>query len=199
DLDRAIVVGQRSYGKGLVQQTFNLPYNSLVKVTVAKYFTPSGRCIQALDYAHKDATGKTLKFADSLITKFNTKTGRSVYDGNGVYPDVFVEDSKLSPITISILNKNLFFDFANEYRRKHASIPPAENFKISDAEYDQFVLSLATKDYSYVSRTERLLSDLREEAEKENKIASTAQLIFLYGSYFDAISTKIYRFLRLIS
>src|SRR5690606_269356 len=88
DLDRAIIVGQRSFGKGLVQQTFSLPYNSLVKVTVAKYFTPSGRCIQALDYSHKDLNGKTPKFADSLAHKFSTRAGRSVYDGNGVYPDV---------------------------------------------------------------------------------------------------------------
>ena len=170
DLDRAIIVGQRSYGKGLVQQTFNLPYNSLVKVTVAKYFTPSGRCIQALDYAHKDANGKTLRFADSLANKFSTKMGRSVYDGNGVYPDVFVENTKLSPVTVSILTKNLFFDYANEYKRKRSSIGPAASFKISDADYDLFVASLANKDYSYISRTERLLSDLREEAEKENKL-----------------------------
>ena len=170
DLDRAIIVGQRSYGKGLVQQTFNLPYNSLVKVTVAKYFTPSGRCIQALDYAHKDANGKTLRFADSLANKFSTKMGRNVYDGNGVYPDVFVENAKLSPITMSILSKNLFFEYANEYRKTHSSIGPAGSFKLSDADYDQFVASLASKDYSYISRTERLLSDLRAEAEKENKL-----------------------------
>jgi carboxyl-terminal processing protease len=170
DLDRAIIVGQRSYGKGLVQQTFNLPYNSLVKVTVAKYFTPSGRCIQALDYAHKDANGKTLKFADSLAHKFSTKVGRSVYDGNGIYPDVFVDNNKLSPVTVSLLSKNLFFDYANEYKKKNKSIPAAVSFKITDADYEQFTNSLAGKDYSYVSRTERLLSDLKEEAEKENKL-----------------------------
>lgn len=170
DLDRAIIVGQRSYGKGLVQQTFNLPYNSLVKVTVAKYFTPSGRCIQALDYAHKDANGKTLKFADSLANKFSTKAGRSVYDGNGVYPDVFLENNKFSPVTVSILSKNLFFDYANEYKKRNKTITPAANFKISDADYEQFTASLANKDFSYISRTERLLSDLREEAAKENKL-----------------------------
>ena len=170
DLDRAVIVGQRSYGKGLVQQTFNLPYNSLVKVTVAKYFTPSGRCIQALDYAHKDANGKTLKFADSVMNKFSTKVGRSVYDGNGVYPDVFVENAKLSPVTMSILSKNLFFDYANDYKKRNKSIAPAASFKITDEDYDQFVTSLSDKDYSYISRTERLLSDLRAEAEKENKL-----------------------------
>jgi carboxyl-terminal processing protease len=170
DLDRAIIVGQRSYGKGLVQQTFNLPYNSLVKVTVAKYFTPSGRCIQALDYAHKDASGKTLKFADSLMNKFNTKIGRNVYDGNGIYPDVLVNAPKLSPLTISLANKYLFFDYANNYKKNNKTIAPAAAFQITDTDYTQFVSSLAGKDYSYVSRTERLLSDLRSEAEKENKL-----------------------------
>jgi carboxyl-terminal processing protease len=171
DLDRAVVVGQRSYGKGLVQQTFNLPYNSLVKVTVAKYFTPSGRCIQALDYAHKDANGKTPKFADSLMNKFNTKIGRNVYDGNGIYPDIIVKSAKLSPITISLANKYLFFDYANNYKKSNKTIAPAAAFQLTDNEYAQFVSSLAGKDYSYLSRTERLLSDLRTEAEKENKLA----------------------------
>jgi carboxyl-terminal processing protease len=172
DLDRAIIVGQRSYGKGLVQQTFTLPYNSLVKVTVAKYFTPSGRCIQALDYAHKDADGKTLKFADSLMTKFNTKVGRNVYDGNGIYPDVVVPLTKFSPITTSVLTKNLFFDYANDFKKRNKTIAPAASFQLSDADYNQFVVSMAGKDYSYTSKTERLLSDLREEAEKENKLVA---------------------------
>ncbi|TDQ09753.1 S41 family peptidase [Pedobacter metabolipauper] len=172
DLDRAIIVGQRSYGKGLVQQTFNLPYNSLVKVTVAKYYTPSGRCIQALDYAHKDADGTTHKFADSVMTKFNTKMGRNVFDGNGVYPDVFVTNAKPSPITVSIVTKNLFFDFANAYKKNNKAIAPAASFQLTDADYNQFVSSMAGKDYSYTSSTERLLSDLRAEAEKENKLAA---------------------------
>jgi len=170
DLDRGIIVGQRSYGKGLVQQTFNLPYNSLVKVTVAKYFTPSGRCIQALDYAHKDAEGKTLKFADSLATKFNTKAGRNVYDGNGIYPDVVVAATKPSPVTVSIVSKNLFFDYANDFKKRNKSISGPESFQLSDAEYNLFVAAMAGKDYSYTSRTERLLSDLRTEAERENKL-----------------------------
>ncbi|RZK76208.1 MAG: peptidase S41, partial [Pedobacter sp.] len=172
DLDRAIIVGQRSYGKGLVQQTFNLPYNSMVKVTVAKYFTPSGRCIQALDYAHKDANGGTSKFADSVMNKFNTVAGRSVYDGNGVYPDVFLPATKPSPITASILSKGLFFDYANNYKKKNKAISAAGSFQLSDADYNEFVTSMAGKDYSYISQTERLLTDLRAEAEKENKIAA---------------------------
>lgn len=172
DLDRAVVIGQRSFGKGLVQQTFNLPYNSLVKVTVAKYYTPSGRCIQALDYAHKDKSGAAEKFADSVMTPYNTKAGRTVYNGNGVFPDVFVEPTKISPITISLLNKNLFFDYANSYKKSHSAVLDIKSFQLTDADYTQFVSSLANKDYNYVSRTERLLTELKTEAEKENKISA---------------------------
>lgn len=170
DLDRAVIVGQRSYGKGLVQQTFNLPYNSLVKVTVAKYFTPSGRCIQAIDYSRKGEGGKRVKIADSLITRFSTKGGRNVYNGNGIYPDVFVDAKKYSPITISLISKNLFFDFANKYKKNNKTVAQAADFKVSDSEYEQFVNSLADKDYRYTSNAERLLSDLRTEAEKENNL-----------------------------
>lgn len=172
DLDRAVVVGQRSYGKGLVQQAFNLPYNSLVKITVAKYYTPSGRCIQALDYAHKDARGRAEKFADSLMKAFKTKAGRTVYDGNGIYPDLPVTASKLSPIALALLNKSLFFDYANAYRKNHQQIAIAKSFQLSDTDYDAFVNTLANKDYSYVSSSEKLLTDLTAAAQKENKLSS---------------------------
>lgn len=170
DLDRAIIVGQRSYGKGLVQQTFNLPYNSLVKVTVAKYFTPSGRCIQAMDYAHKNFNGETLKIADSLMTRFNTKIGRNVYDGSGIYPDVVVNSTKPSPVAISLVNKHLFFDFANNYKKNNKNIAAAANFQLTENEFNEFVSSLAGKDYAYVSTAERLIADLRAEADKDNKL-----------------------------
>ena len=169
DLDRAVVIGQRSYGKGLVQQTFNLPYNSLVKVTVAKYFTPSGRCIQAMDYAHKNEDGQSVKFADSLMKPFNTKGGRTVYNGNGVYPDIFVEPATYSPITISIVNKNLFFDYANAYKKTHPTLQNTKTFQLNDNDYTQFVSSLTGKDYSYVANTEKMLAELKAAAEKENK------------------------------
>ena len=172
DLDRGIVVGQRSYGKGLVQQTFNLPYNSLVKVTVAKYYTPSGRCIQALDYAHKKQDGSAGKFADSTLKAFGTKAGRTVYDGNGVFPDIEVEASKYSPITISLFTKNLFFDYANSFKKANKTVASAKDFQISDANYTQFLASLSDKDYTYTSRTERLLNELKNEAERENKSAT---------------------------
>ncbi|WP_421945747.1 S41 family peptidase [Pedobacter sp.] len=171
DLDRAIVIGQRSYGKGLVQQTFNLPYNSLVKVTVAKYYTPSGRCIQKLDYAHRNADGSVDRFADSTITMYQTRGGRNVYSGNGVYPDIPVSADKLSPITIAMLNKSLFFNYANQFRKDKPAVQSAKTFQISDADYTAFSASLAEKDLTYQSRTERLLTELRYEADKENKTA----------------------------
>jgi len=170
DLDRGVIVGQRSYGKGLVQQTFNLPYNSLVKVTVAKYFTPSGRCIQAIDYSPKTAGKNNGKMADSLLVKFNTRTGRSVYNGSGVYPDVQIEARKLSPLTIALVTKSMFFDYANAYKKAHTTISGPADFHLTDEEYADFVNSLDGKDYSYTSASERLLSQLKLEAEKEHKL-----------------------------
>lgn len=170
DLDRGVIVGQRSYGKGLVQQTFSLPYSSLVKVTVAKYFTPSGRCIQAVDYSTKNAGNKNSKMADSLLAKFNTRTGRSVYNGSGIYPDVSVVPSKYSPITLSLIGKSMFFDYANNYKKTHPAIAAATAFQLSDEEYLAFVNTLDGRDYSYTSNAERLLAELKTEAEKEQKL-----------------------------
>lgn len=184
DLDRAVVIGQRSFGKGLVQQTFNLPYNSLVKVTVAKYYTPSGRCIQALDYTHRDSEGMVLKVADSLITEYKTKTGRLVYDGSGIYPDIFIKPLKYSLITQTLATKYHIFDFATQYRIEHTSISDPGNFKLSDADYDKFIAFLSKRDYNYNTRTERLLNDLREEADKESKYSDIKQEL-------DALKAKV--------
>ncbi len=184
DLDRAVVIGQRSFGKGLVQQTFNLPYNSLVKVTVAKYYTPSGRCIQALDYTHRDSEGMVLKVADSLITEYKTKTGRLVYDGSGIYPDIFIKPLKYSLITQTLASKYHIFDFATQYRVEHVSIPDPRDFKLSDADYNKFIVFLSKRDYNYNTRTERLLNDLREEANKENKYSDI-------GPELDALKAKV--------
>src|SRR6202000_2081883 len=132
DLDRAVIIGQRSYGKGLVQQTFNLPYNSLVKITIAKYFIPSGRSIQALDYTHRKADGSVVRVADSLMHEYKTKDGRSVYDGGGIYPDIFIKKDLFAPITQKLLGKLLIFDCATYYREKHSKIADARTFTLSD-------------------------------------------------------------------
>jgi carboxyl-terminal processing protease len=184
DLDRAVIIGQRSFGKGLVQQTFNLPYNSLVKVTVAKYYTPSGRCIQALDYTHRDSEGSVVKVADSLITEYKTKAGRSVYDGSGIYPDIFVKPFKYNLITQTLASKYHIFDYATLYRNERATIPDAREFKLTDTEYAKFVSYLSTRDYNYNTRTERILNDLRDEAEKESKMTDIR-------NEFDALKAKV--------
>src|SRR4029078_6040245 len=112
DLDRGIIIGQRTFGKGLVQTTRQLSYNSQLKITTAKYYVPSGRCIQALDYTHRNEDGSVGHVPDSLITPFKTKLGRTVYDGGGVLPDVVLDPTKYSNIALSLLNKNLIFDYA---------------------------------------------------------------------------------------
>ncbi|HEY0053896.1 MAG TPA: S41 family peptidase [Pedobacter sp.] len=185
DLDRAVVIGQRSYGKGLVQQTFDMPYNSLVKVTVAKYYTPSGRCIQALDYANRATDGTVEKVADSLITEYKTKGNRSVYDGSGVYPDIAVAAFKPSPISQTLLSKYFIFDYATLYRKQKPSIPDPKSFKLTDAEYNEFVSYLSDKDYNYSTHTERILNDLKAEAEKEQKLTEIKP-------EFEALKSKVF-------
>ncbi|MFM2206319.1 MAG: hypothetical protein RL213_294 [Bacteroidota bacterium] len=167
ELDRAVVVGQRSFGKGLVQQTYNLSYNTLLKVTIAKYYTPSGRCIQALDYSHRSKEGNVSKVADSLITEFKTKGGRSVFDGSGVYPDVYTDPDYLSEVTASLLSNYLIFDYAGEYFRRHTSIPAARDFSLTDQEYESFTQFLQGKNYSYTDRSETRLEDLKKALESD--------------------------------
>ncbi len=184
DLDRAVVIGQRSFGKGLVQQTFNLPYNSLVKVTVAKYYTPSGRCIQALDYTHRDTEGTVVKVADSLITEYKTKSGRSVYDGSGIFPDVFIKPLRYSLITQTLISKYHIFDYATQYRNLKASISDPKSFRLNDSDYNEFIAFLSKRDYGYDTKVEKLLNELRDEAEKENKSVALKP-------EFDALKAKV--------
>jgi carboxyl-terminal processing protease len=169
DLDRAVIIGQRSFGKGLVQQTFNLPYNSLVKITVAKYYTPSGRCIQALDYTHRNEDGSVDKVPDSLMTAYKTKIGRSVYNGSGIYPDVYVEPYKFHQITQVLVTKYYIFDYATEFVKKHPTIAPANNFQMSDADYQNFTSYLDGKDYNYETPTEQTMLDLKKDAVRDKK------------------------------
>lgn len=168
DLDRAAIVGQRSFGKGLVQQTRDLTYNAKLKVTVAKYYIPSGRCIQALDYTHKDEDGRVEKVPDSLITAFKTKGGRIVYDGAGIMPDVIMEQQKLNHITLTLINKNHFFNYATQYVLNHGKINSVKDFQLSDQEYASFVEYLKDKDVSYKTDSERALEELKKQSEEES-------------------------------
>ncbi|MFN8353864.1 MAG: S41 family peptidase [Spirosomataceae bacterium] len=167
DYDRGVLLGQRSFGKGLVQITRDLSYNAKFKVTTAKYYIPSGRCIQAIDYSHRNPDGSVGKVPDSLRSAFTTKNGRTVYDGGGITPDVEVPKQPASAIANALSNKGYLFDYANKYRFEHASIKPAKEFVVTDAEYQDFVKWLADKDYTYTTQVERELNDLEASAKKE--------------------------------
>lgn len=174
DLDRGIIIGQRTFGKGLVQTTRPLSYGAQLKVTTAKYYIPSGRCIQALDYSHRNDDGSVGKIPDSLITQFKTKSGRTVYDGGGVMPDFVTDVRQLSPISQSLLLKYLLFDYATMYRNTHPSIAPAKEFHLSDAEYAEFVKWISAKDYDYETKSEKILDDFKTTAEKEKYFSAAA-------------------------
>ena len=175
DLDRAVVIGSRSFGKGLVQNILPLTYNSQMKVTVSKYYIPSGRCIQALDYAHRDENGRATKVPDSLKTAFKTRNGRVVYDGFGIEPDVEIVDSSMvGNITVALVRNMLIFDYATDYAKKHSSILPAADFEITDEIYADFTDFLKDKKYEYSTSTEKALELLKEAAKDEKYIESIA-------------------------
>jgi carboxyl-terminal processing protease len=177
DYDRGVIIGQKSYGKGLVQSTRPLPYNSQIKLTVAKYYTPSGRCIQAIDYSHRNEDGSVSKFADSLKTAFKTKNGRTVYDGGGVTPEIIVEKKDPSQIAMSLVGKSHIFNFATKYAFEHKTIVSAKDFKLTDTEYADFVKFVSDKDYDYKTKVESNLEELISTAKKEE--------------YYDGIKDKI--------
>ncbi len=167
DLDRGVVLGQRTFGKGLVQTTRPLSYNTQLKVTTAKYYIPSGRCIQSLDYSHHNEDGSVGKVADSLMRPFKTKAGRTVYDGGGILPDIVLEQNKFSNISQSLMNKYLIFDYATEYRVKHETILPVKEFQLDESDFSGLVAFLSDKEYDYVTKSEKALEDLKLNAEKE--------------------------------
>jgi carboxyl-terminal processing protease len=154
DLDRGVIIGTRTFGKGLVQNTRPLSYGTQVKITTAKYYTPSGRCIQALDYSHRNEDGSVGVVADSLKKEFKTKNGRKVYDGGGVAPDIIVEHKNYSKITESLLTKQLIFDFATRYRASHPSIASAKEFRLTDKDFEDFKQYITGKEYDYSTASE---------------------------------------------
>lgn len=167
DYDRGVLVGQKTFGKGLVQATRPLTYNSQLKITTAKYYIPSGRCIQAIDYSNRNEDGSVGKVPDSLKVVFKTRNGRVVYDGGGVDPDIVVNLGFLPPIAVSLISKGLIFDYATEYYYHHATIASSQDFKLTDAEYNDFVIWLNDKDYDYTTRVENSIDELIKQAKKE--------------------------------
>lgn len=167
DYDRAVIVGEKSFGKGLVQLSKPLPYNAMVKYTTAKYYTASGRCIQVLDYTHRRADGSAGPVPDSLKQAFKTKNGRTVFDGGGIDPDVKVDAREMASITSALLANGFVFDFATQYAHEHKTIAEPRLFSLSDAEYAEFVAWMKGKKLSYASELDTQLQELEEMAKKE--------------------------------
>lgn len=168
DLDRAIILGTRTYGKGLVQTTRPIPYNGMLKVTTAKYYIPSGRCIQAIDYSNRNEDGSVGRIPDSLTTEFATRAGRKVRDGGGIQPDIESKDERGAAITLNLAEGNYIFDYVNQYYRKHPSIAPVSTFKVTDAEYQDFLTYVKSRNFKYESQSKKSLNRLKEILETEN-------------------------------
>ena len=166
DLDRGVVMGSRSFGKGLVQRPLNLSYGTQVKVTISRYYTPSGRCIQALDYAHKDENGKAIKKAQNEFTAFKTKIGRTVYDGGGVLPDVEISETKTANITDAVVKKDGIFNFATQLYYKNPNVTGIP--LVSDADFANFKTYLKQEKISLDTETNKALKNVLESAKKEN-------------------------------
>ena len=183
DLDRAVIMGDRSYGKGLVQTTREVPYEGLLKVTIARYYIPSGRLIQAIDYSHRNPDGTVARIPDSLTNVFTTAGGRTVRDGGGITPDIKVQYPEISRITYNVVRDNWAFDFANKYAATHPSIPPVGEFVITDSIYNDFKASIDPAKFNYDKVCETILTNLREAAKIEGYMTDSlsAQLDVLEG------------------
>lgn len=171
DLDRAVIVGQRTFGKGLVQTSRPLKYNAQLKVTTAKYYIPSGRCIQALDYSHRNEDGSVGVVPDSLISEYKTRNGRLVYDGGGVRPDFEVEPEMLSEITLQLYTQNMIFNYATRYRNEHPSIEAPDKFTVSDPVYDSFKRFVENQDFEFKTASEQAFDELVKMARREKYYA----------------------------
>ena len=167
DYDRAVIIGEKSYGKGLVQLSRPLSYNAQIKITTAKYYTPTGRCIQVLDYSHRREDGSVASIPDSIKKEFKTTKGRTVYDGGGIDPDVVVDNPEASNITQVLYVNGYIFDYGTLYASKHETISDAKTFSLTDAEYQEFVNWIKTKEYNYRSPMEIKLSHLIKESKAE--------------------------------
>lgn len=178
DLDRAVIMGSRSFGKGLVQATRPLPYDGLLKVTTAKYYIPSGRLIQAIDYSHRNPDGSVARTPDSLTNVFKTANGREVRDGGGITPDVKIEYGKGNRLTYNIVRDNWAFDFANKYAMEHSSVPSPEDFVVTDTLFDAFKKFINPKDFEYDKTCETMLANLKNVAETEGYLNDSTKTEF---------------------
>lgn len=175
DLDRAVIVGNRTYGKGLVQTLRNLPYNSTMKITTSKYYIPSGRCIQAIDYSKRNADGSIARTPDSLTHVFYTSAGREVRDGGGIRPDIEIVEEKVPNILFYLVNEDMVFDYATLYRIKHPQIAAIEEFELTDADYEEFKAMLKKRNFTYDRQSEAVLKNLKELAEFEGYMENASE------------------------
>ena len=175
DLDRAVIVGERSFGKGLVQATREMPYDGLLKLTTAKYYIPSGRCIQAIDYAHRGEDGRVARIPDSLTTVFHTRNGREVRDGGGIRPDFDVKEDPISVLCMRLVAEDLFSQYANKYFREHEHIAPASQFHLTDAEYEDFKKYVIEKGVKYDMRSRSQLDRLKTILKQEGYYAQVEE------------------------
>lgn len=175
DLDRAVVIGSRTFGKGLVQTIRPLPYNGTLKVTTSKYYIPSGRCIQAIDYAKKNADGSVARTPDSLTTVFHTAAGREVRDGGGIRPDIEVKGDKIPNIVFYLMNDDPIFDYATQYCWDHPTLASVDDFKLTDADYEAFKKLVKSRNFTYDRQSEKMLKSLKEIAEFEGYMTEAAE------------------------
>jgi carboxyl-terminal processing protease len=184
DLDRGVVLGNRSFGKGLVQRTYDLKYGSKVKLTIAKYYTPSGRCVQRLEYYDKEDGEKVKEIPDSLVKIFKTKNGRDVIDGRGIDPDVKIEENDLSRLTATLYANDVLFNFATQYKATHPTIASPELFQLTEEEYAAFKSFVLTQTFTYSTASEEMLKKMKETAEKEGYYSETK-------TEYDALLAKV--------
>ena len=175
DLDRAVIIGNRTYGKGLVQTLRNLPYNSSMKITTAKYYIPSGRCVQAIDYSRRNADGSIARTPDSLTNVFHTEAGREVRDGGGIRPDIEVKMEKTPNILFYLVNDDMIFDYATQYVIQHPTIAEVKDFQLTDADYTDFKAMMKKRNFTYDRQSEAMLKNLKEMAEFEGYMEGAAE------------------------
>ena len=173
DLDRAVIIGTTSYGKGLVQRTYDLKYGSKMKLTIAKYYTPSGRCVQRLEYYDNAEGEKPKEISDSLLKKFKTSTGREVIDGRGIEPDITIDEKELSRLSATIYSNNLIFNYATKFHIKNPSIAAAGTFKLSDEQYNDFKKYVLAETFTYSTASEEVLKKMKKTAEEEGYYADS--------------------------
>lgn len=196
DLDRAVIIGNRTYGKGLVQTLRDLPYNSSMKITTAKYYIPSGRCVQAIDYSRRNADGSIARTPDSLTNVFHTAAGREVRDGGGIRPDIEVKIDKTPNILFYLVNEDMIFDYATQYVIKHPTIAEVKDFQLTDADYADFKAMLKKRNFTYDRQSEAMLKNLKEMAEFEGYIGAAEEFVALEKKLQHNLDLELDRFAK---